>query len=417
MKDVKRQDRGSVSLFIVIFVALLIITIATAFIRIMLQDQYQATATDLSKSALDSANAGVEDAKRAIIEYYKPTAVKPDCSTVGPGVNSRCDDLRAALVGDITPPNDGWTTNCKATTDAGVASLTGGEVLVRSLNAARAEDEQLNQAYTCVNVQMNPKDYKDTLDKDKSMTIPLKPMNGRTFTKVKIQWYMLKTAAPLQLTASSIPYELPDKWPANRPPVVKAQLIQYKSEFRLSDFEETDAARNKSNFTLFFLPTSLGSFTTSQFTNDLRRSRTTLAAQPVSCSAVAGIGGYACEMTVGLPCASDPCTDYPNSNAERTAYLKLSQYYGAAALDIRVSLLTEAGEEVRFGDVQPAVDSTGRANDIFRRIESRINLRTSSVPNPEAAVDVTKSLCKEFLVTPETAYQGQSGVCDPPPTR
>lgn len=422
MNTLKRRDKGSVSLFIVIFVALLIITIATAFIRIMLQDQYQATANDLSRSALDSANAGVEDAKRAIIEYYKSDITgKPDCSTVSPGANPRCDTLRAALVGDTTPPNDGWTTNCKATTDAGVASLTKGEVLVRSLNAARAEDEQLNQAYTCVNVQMNPEDYKDQLKKDESLTIPLKPVNGKTFTKVKIQWYMLKTVNPLQLTANSIPYELPDTWPASRPPILKAQLLQYKSNFRLSDFEETNVANNKSNFSLFFLPTSvdIAAYKNSQFSNDLRQNRSTLSAQPVTCAGAASpsdIGRYACEMTVSLPCASDPCTDYPNQNAERTAYLKLSQYYGSDALDVKISLLTESGDEVRFGDVQAVVDSTGRANDVFRRIKSYVNLRSTSVPNPEAAVDVTRSLCKEFLVTTETAYQGRSGVCDPPPT-
>ena len=79
-------------------------------------------------------------------------------------------------------------------------------------------------------------------------------------------------------------------------------------------------------------------------------------------------------------------------------------------------MLDGTSQEVRFADVQPAVDVTGRASDLFRRIRSRIDLGTSSIPNLEAAVDVTRSLCKEFLVTNDRAYPGNSGVCPVPPS-
>jgi Tfp pilus assembly protein PilX len=409
MDNPKSRQKGAVSLFIVIFVALLIVTIATAFIRIMIQDQLQATANDLSKSALDSANAGVEDAKRAIVEYYRPNPAtsKPDCSTVAQGVNSRCDDLRTALFGDTTPPNDGWTSGCNATENAGVATLTNGEVLVKTNNA---DDDQLDQAYTCIKVQMNPPDNVGSLTPGTSKFIHLKSKDGAPFTKVKIQWYSIQQGQTLDLDGS-VPYELPKKWPVNRPAVMRAQLLQYRSNFQLSDFDT--AGLNKNNLTSFLLPSSTPGLNMAAFANDFRQNQTSGAPQQVSCT-LAATSRYACEVTIDLPCAADPCDNYPTQNNDRDAYLKLSQYYSVANTDYRISMINSDGAEVRFADVQPVVDSTGRANDIFRRIRSRIDLGVSSVPNPEAAVDVTRSLCKEFAVTNDTTYFPSNSACPTP---
>ena len=62
----QNNNRGAVSIFIVLFTALLVTIIATGFIQLMLRNQQQSVNSDLSQSAYDSALAGVEDAKRAL---------------------------------------------------------------------------------------------------------------------------------------------------------------------------------------------------------------------------------------------------------------------------------------------------------------------------------------------------------------
>ena len=167
--------------------------------------------------------------------------------------------------------------------------------------------------------------------------------------------------------------------------VVKAQLLQFKGGFTLAEFD-ADSTRNAS---LFLLPAATGVNPLS-FSMDTRRSGVSGAAQNVRC--VQAAVDYACSVDIALPDIGDP-------SQARTAYLKLNQFYVAGATNFRVMMLDAAGRTMPFTDVQSVVDSTGRANELFRRVRSYVDVGVSSVPSPESAVDVTKSLCKEFTVT------------------
>lgn len=61
-----RDQRGVVSIFIVLFAAIFMTIITVSFLSVMTHDQRQATTSNLTQNAYDSAMAGVEDAKRAI---------------------------------------------------------------------------------------------------------------------------------------------------------------------------------------------------------------------------------------------------------------------------------------------------------------------------------------------------------------
>lgn len=387
----KQRQSGAVSLFIVIFSALLIVTIVTAFVRIMLQDQQQATTTDLAKSAMDSAQAGVEDVKRALVEYYK---IKDTCPPSG---NVRCDTLKNVLVAADDNQNNfdanGWTKGCDVTHRAGITAEDG-EVPVKTND----KDTALDQAYTCVKVLMNPDDYLGTKD---SQVIHLKSKNNAEFDQVKIQWYVQQDDLPLDLppeTGSS--YVLPDVWPAKRPQVLRAQLLQYGDDFAVTDFDGTAGNNNPHNSTLFLVPSSLQGANFGSFSTDFRKSSTSSSLQRVECKTPPARGGYACEVTLDLPSLGDAGTP-------RNAYLKIDQLYASGNKNFLVTMLKSGSPDpVKLSDVQVVVDSTGRANDIFKRIRSRVDI-ASGVPAPGAAVDVTRSFCKEFMVTESAAYSGE----------
>ena len=50
-------------------------------------------------------------------------------------------------------------------------------------------------------------------------------------------------------------------------------------------------------------------------------------------------------------------------------------------------------------DIQPSIDSTGRAGDVFRRVDARVDM-TGAISNayPRATIDVTEKLCKDFSI-------------------
>ena len=62
--------KGAVSLYVVVFFAVVVGVITLGFIRIVINNSIAAVNADLYLSAYDSAMAGVEDAKIALLKYH-----------------------------------------------------------------------------------------------------------------------------------------------------------------------------------------------------------------------------------------------------------------------------------------------------------------------------------------------------------
>lgn len=365
---------GAVSIFIVVFTALLMTIVTVSFARLMLREQQRASSSDLSQSAYDAALAGVEDAKRALTMYAQRTGADPvpnfgDCSTVPTMVG-------ATLLSD----------------DEGGGALVG--------------DRELQQAYTCVVVELDTDDYRASLTADRSRLIPLRGVGD--FDRVKIEWFSRdtdlsgSTEADIPPNTSSVELTPSTSWPTDRPPVMEAQLIQSANTFTIDQFDAEAGSSGESNAnTLFLYPIERLTDPTLRFLDD---ERINVGAEPTEVRCVSSVADreYACSATILLPA---PVGGGTRSNA----HLRLSPRYNNA--ESRISLY-KGGSLVQFDGVQPVVDSTGRANDLFRRVSARVETGARSVAYPDAAVDVTGNFCKTFRITDSVEHYSYGG-CRP----
>jgi len=378
----RRRESGAVSLFLVIFAMILITVVTLSFLRVMIKDQSASSVNDLSQSAYDSALAGTEDAKRQLI-YYRTLCNSGDasaCATVRTTINS---------------------TECNQGLKDVVAVPSGQETLIQQSQSVANADLSLNQAYTCVKMNLDTPDYLGVADANVSKLIPLTTTNN--FTSVTVQWFTTedlgastKTVNLLSNSAPSKPLYLQTSWPSNRPSLLRAQLIQFGSGFKVSDFDTSNTINSNTN-TIFLYPTgNTGSTSTFNDTVDIAsrdiRKTATGSPQAIHCVGLLSAGGYACSVTLNIPEAIG------QTDSSRTAYLRLTPLYSGT--HFRVSF---SDPVVDFKGVQPSIDSTGRANTQYRRISTRVDLTNTNFAYPEAAIDVTGNLCKDFLVTDSSA--------------
>lgn len=364
----KQRQSGAVSLFAVIFSTLLISIIVISFTQLMIRDQQQATNNDLSQSAYDSALAGVEDAKRVIRACQQ-------------GNSAAC-----AALADEERQND-----CKVVARAGVnGAVNAAETAIQSSSGENSFD----QAYTCVNIASDTEDYVFDGSDGRSQLIPLKATGA--FNRITVEWFMqddISSNSPITSPPGSSD-ELParSEWGAATPPLMRAQVITPGADFTIDDLNGNDASQ-----TAFLRP---GEALTSSPGPGIRvvlegrrraeenRLNATATLDPVSCTSNYGYQGYACRSVLEIKSVS--------TAASKNAILRLTPIYNDATVRVKLS---RGNTPVLFDGVQPLVDSTGRANDLFRRVAARVSIGDNNFPYPDNALDSTNGLCKSFQVS------------------
>ncbi|MDD3035325.1 MAG: hypothetical protein PHO93_00185 [Candidatus Saccharimonadaceae bacterium] len=391
MVRINNKQSGAVSLFIVIFTTLLMTIATISFTRIMLQDQEEATTTDLSQSAFDSAQAGVEDGKRALLRYLSICNEKgyssADCQAEKDNFKSDASCNQAVLkLSDVQ------------------LSATG-DIPVKTGN-----NSSLEQAYTCVKIKLNTDDYLGIFtSQDQTKLIPLNGVAG--FNTVQVEWFNVDDAGGnfLDLLSwanvnpgSALPLRRASSWPDNRPPVMRTQIIQFASTFDLGQLDTSNSV-SSDNSTVFLYPFASPTASPTNITGyDMRSngyqyiistigSSTIKSNQPVPIYCVSSYSGgenFACKAQIKLPDTV--------GGARQNLFLRLKPLYNGA--NYRVTLLNDT-DSVQFSAVQPEIDSTGRANTLYRRVASRVELTDIDFPYPDAEIDINGSFCKDFSIT------------------
>ncbi|NCS82856.1 hypothetical protein GW746_00355, partial [Candidatus Saccharibacteria bacterium] len=361
----------------------------------------------LAEGARNSAMAGVEDAKRALLRYtqYCQANSEADCAALEQQLTTDvCNEV--VRVGNVIGSGD----------VSGGTATQPGEILVQQ--SVNEDDTLLDQAYTCVTMKLDTDDYLGSIAPNMTQLVPL--IGVADYDRVTVEWFSrddISSSDPEAtvdlLNDTPTNKRMFDSWPTSRPPVMGAQMMQVGESFTLESFDTTTPSGQSNTNTVFLYPTSNGVQTPQAFTARDPRKTTTDSESPaasanseplgIRCQATLSAGGYACKATLVLP---EPV----GGGDDRTAYLRLTSYYGAA--HFRVTMQNGGSSSlVQFKAVQPKIDSTGRASDVFKRIETRVDMYNTGLAYPDAAVDLRGGdFCKDFGVT-DTEFL--EGACTP----
>lgn len=402
--------RGATSIYVVIVVMLLLTVITASFIRIIISEANKTTGDSLAQSAYDSALAGVEDAKIAIKKYY-------DCSSdANRAATEECVPVISAFTtglgaGDISDPSDPRYGYCDIVGEALERidpNAAVREVLIKeSSDTSRAGSDHIVQAYTCIMVDNTLGDYRSSLSSSSPVrVVPLRTTNPGAITGIRISWYTSEDGDFRALNFGNKDYFHPFGSPLATPPTISARLLQSTDPFTLDQFEANSGDTTNTG-TVFLVPTDDSTAATHLSAGVLTYSndhQSTNPPQKVYCNKNSG-NEFACSVSIAIP---RPVGG--NTRNNETFYLILDLPYEQPKTTFAVQLCKDAsgtcegeGAIADFVDAQVAIDATGRANDMYSRVEARVEFSDIFFPFPRYAIDATgsddASVNKNFYVT------------------
>ena len=384
MKHPKNQYKsGATSIYVVVIATLLFSVITVSFIRIIVNEAGRTAADELAQAAYDSAVAGVEDAKVAMRKYFANCTANPSsdaCKVITNnfGNLASCDAVGTYLYGQT------------------------GEIKLNETTDNNSSATQ--QAYTCVQLNNNLADYRATLSSSRTMAvIPLRSGDANSVKRLRISWFSDDNGS--YSNTSGFPPSGTYRFGTDpsTPPTISAEIIQTGSSYTLEDFN-TSSGDQTNRGTVFLVPSTTGTAITSVSASTIASSNDHVTEnQPVNVKCESTMPGT--EVSDEFACVADLNLPSPigGSRADDTFFLVLSLPYGQPTTDFAVQMFTHTTDDTKiayFQGVQISVDSTGRANDLYSRVEARIEFNDTNYPYPEFAIQAgSGGIDKNFYVT------------------
>lgn len=400
-RKISRFKRGAASFYIVAFSTLILVVIATSFSMVIISEISRSSNDDLSQSAYDSALAGVEDAKVAYSNYRRCVEARNKNSSIV--ATEPLDGEIIASCQGILWVMERMPEDFKCYT---VGYILGKipyknkmEVPVgATITTSGTSESVLNQAYTCVEINTNLKDYRATLGPNKATQVIRAQVGSgsrNAVSKLKLSWYSVRSDASLKFANflnNKVIFPRIGNSTVATPPTVELQIVQTADSFRMDDFDKVEG--NKTNRATLYLVPAEESFSTSVSSNYV--SGNTISEGDVAWTNNHSVSikpfavycnpnnEFYCTTVINLP------NVIGGSNHERnndTFILALSLPYQRPETDFSIemycndmrecggtsaSLIGGADDQATISNTQISIDSTGRANDLYRRVETRM---------------------------------------------
>lgn len=415
-----KNKKGAASFYVVAFATLVLLIAAMSFASVIISELTRTSNDDLAQSAYDSAMAGVEDAKLAYYNYLK-------CDNTEA---SGCSDFKAALD----------KVNSSGTVEEEQCDMVGtflGRISDDDTNGVEVKEEEANnmqQWYTCATIKTVVDDYQSELSTSPYEIIKPKFADGKSANDVAsmtIEWY-----ERADLEGKTTKYVADDRFDVTQytPPIISVAIVQGENGDSLNDY--WISSNNGTNRGMVYLvPTGEDEF--KRYSVDAESASFKKAgcnfsgpcninddsfiksnnqevenkAFLVACDFGDKTSTYLCSAKLDLP---KPIGD--NANRGNNAFfVVVANPYGTPRTKFSVSFQGESTtgtiETLKLKDTQIEIDSTGKANDLYKRVKARItpDKSGSGIMGPLMLED---GFTKELTVTSEQCNNGSSAGSD-----
>ena len=429
MKQVKTL-KGAASFYIVAFSTLILVIIATSFATVILSQVARSMNDDLSQSAYDSALAGIEDAKLAYANYRRcVSAGKTAASVITQDGVVTCEEImhwmerpNCDMVGHILgrlPDNQ-----------------ESGEVEISDTIATNNGDVEnnLNQAYTCVEIKTLLNDYRATLTSSNQVRVVKAEFENGVANDVKtvrLSWYTNNGSETFHynnFTDGRVAFMPATAASVATPPTIELQMVQTAERFTFDEVVSKSVGNTTDRATMYFVPINDCTAASKGDENTYRGLQGncfngTETRNVLNSDAVVktndqkiknkpfgvwcpdnGVGEFMCSVDIELP--SPIAENETSARNNDTFMLMVTLPYGQPDTDFSLEYLDANGSSLKIRGVQVEIDSTGRANDLYRRVEARLESSDVSFPYPYYAMELlggsdTTVLEKNMTVTSE----------------
>ena len=401
---------GAASFYIVAFSTLILVIIAASFASAIVAEITRSSNDDLSQSAYDAALAGAEDAKLAFNNYW-------NCISNGQTYTDAPSNGDTVTCQDIVY----WVKHYEIS--KGGCDMVGhvlgrigkndsGEVVVNE-----GDENDMNQAYTCTFIKMKLEDYRATLSSAEAYRV-ISPefddgKKAKDVAYVKLSWYLNEEDSQYNYyntSNSGVIFPSLNSSAVPMPPVMSVQLIQTKSGFSLNELNGRNSGERTDRAAVYLVPTgntSLASGSGDTYVGIYKTStvfegtgQKTMTTNLLSQSQIASTNDHGKDLPYTVYCNKNNGEEYACSTMMRlpdpvggdrdddTFTLIVSIPYGQPETDFSLEFYDKYGNQLTLGRTQIAIDSTGRANDLYRRVEVRMEPADNSLEYPFYAVQL-----------------------------
>ena len=404
MGKVKKFKKGAASFYIVAISTLILVIIAASFAAVIISEVTRTSNDDLAQSAYDSALAGIEDAKLA---YYNYQNCKNGATYSGVGFS--CDELIKWVEKGEMPEGTNECDMVAKTLGRGISENEG--VLVQETAA-----NNMQQYYTCVTMTNRTKDVLGYItENNPAYTVRVKFADGvstKAIKKVRVSWHSDDDGSQNEFQYEDFGSDGIFGDQIVKPAVISVGMVQTSETFKLNNFDVTKDNQTDRG-TVYLVPTDQadleaaggkynvswnGTKNTIDTNGFLKSNDKTVKNLPYAVYCNKEGNDFACSAEIGIP---DPVG---GNRSEETFIFAITLPYGGPSTHFSLEFLCDSeckeavtldtGETVNYGDqaildgVQVKIDSTGRANDLYRRVETRLQPGEVGFPYPLYAIQV-----------------------------